>query len=101
MKLFKDIQDRDIIYIITMSGNIIECDVIRENDKIFLSDDSYELKELDISKCLYSPCIIFADNSAIVLDIESLLTCINHINTTFKEMLCKLEQYEKLYKKQI
>lgn len=98
MKVFDDIKPRDIIYVVTMSGDVIECDVIREGNKLLLSDDSYEVKELDITNCLNNFCIILADNSVIVLDIKNLLKCINHIKNTFKEMLCKLEQYETIYK---
>ena len=98
MKVFNDIQNRDLIYIITSSGDVIECDVIREGDKILLSDDSYEIKELNINKCLNDPCIILSDSSAVVLDTENVIKCIEHIKKSFREMLFKLESYETIYK---
>ena len=98
MKVFDDIKDRDLIYVITSSGDVIECDVIREGNKLLLSDDSYEIKEIDITKCLGNPCIVLNDSSAVVLDTENVIKCIEHIKKSFKETLLKLENYEKLYK---
>lgn len=98
MKVFKDIKPRDIIYVLTMFGDVIECDVIREGNKILLSDDSYKIKELDINEYLNDRCIILNDNSAIILDTENLVRCIKHIKKGFKEILLKLDNYEKLYK---
>ena len=98
MKVFDDIKDRDLIYVITSSGDVIECDVIRENNTLLLSDDSYELKKIDISKCLANPCIILNDDSAVVLDTYSVLECIKHIKKSFQDIITKLENYEKLYK---
>ena len=98
MKLFGDIEDRDVIYVITPNGDVIELDVIREGNNLILSDDSYDTKEVDITKALGSPCITFCDGSAFITDVEALLIGINHLRNKIKETLIKLDKAYEIYK---
>lgn len=101
MKCFKDINETDLVYIIVPSGTVIEVDVIRQGDTLLIADDSYNIKELDISNCLNNSCIILNDNAAIVLDINNVIKAIKHLKTAIKETLKTLDHYEKLYKSKV
>lgn len=101
MKCFKDINETDLVYIIVPSGTVIEVDVIRQGDTLLIADDSYNIKELDISNCLNNNCIILNDNAAIVLDINNVVKAIKHLKTAIKEALKNLDYYEELYKSKV